>query len=167
MCESSDLAMIGDRRTCALLNKQGNIVWYCPRRFDNPSLFARLIDSEKGGSWNMEVEGLEFDRRTYLEDSGLLRTCFTAEKGELQLEDWMPLDAPFYGICRKLSSSPVPYSMELHPGPDYARRSPVLEKKGSGHAALEYDFHLYASHALDVGNESVTCHIPAGEEAWF
>jgi GH15 family glucan-1,4-alpha-glucosidase len=45
-----DLALIGDRRTAALLTRHGDVVWYCPGRFDRPSLFAALLDSELGGS---------------------------------------------------------------------------------------------------------------------
>ncbi|HEX6982458.1 MAG TPA: glycoside hydrolase family 15 protein [Balneolaceae bacterium] len=163
----SDLALIGDRRTCALLDKQGNIVWYCPKRFDNPSLFAHLLDPGKGGAWKLEAEGLEFEERTYLEDSALLQTHLTSEEGSLLLEDWMPLDTRFYGICRKLSQSPVSYTMRINPRPDYARQSPVLENKGEKHVTLEFDFHLYASHQLKVEQESISCRVPAGEEAWL
>ncbi len=162
-----DLALIGDRRTCALLDKQGNIVWYCPQRFDNPSLFASLLDPLQGGEWQLEAKGLTFDKRAYLQDSALLQTHFTSKKGRLLLEDFMPLDARFYGICRKLSASPVPYSMHIHPRPNYARQPTVLQSHGDQHATLEYDFHLYASHPLEVGKEAILCKVPAGEEAWF
>ncbi|MBW3545746.1 MAG: glycoside hydrolase family 15 protein, partial [Bacteroidetes bacterium] len=162
-----ELALIGDRRSCALLDKQGNIVWYCPKRFDNPSLLAHLLDPEKGGAWELEIKGLDFEKRAYLEESGLLQTYFAGEKGKLLLEDWMPLNARFYGICRKLSPSPVPYTMRINPRPDYARRFPILEQKGERHATLEFDFHLYASHPLLVERDSISCQVPAGEEAWF
>jgi GH15 family glucan-1,4-alpha-glucosidase len=162
-----DLALIGDRRTCALLDKQGNIVWYCPRRFDNPSLFAHLLDPEEGGSWTLDIKGMTFDKREYLEDSALLQTYFKGEKGNLVLEDFMPLDGRFYGLCRSLSPAPVPYAMQLTPRPNYARQPPVLELKGEKHAILEYDFHLYSSHPLSVERESISCQVPAGEKAWF
>ncbi|RDV16606.1 glycoside hydrolase family 15 protein [Pontibacter diazotrophicus] len=162
-----DLALIGDRRTCALLDKRGSIVWYCPKRFDNPSLFASLLDPQKGGSWTLEIEGLEFKERAYLEDSGILQTHFSGEKGKLLLEDWMPLYARFYGICRTLSPSPVPYRMLLSPRPNYARQSPVLEQKEEKQATLDFDFHLYASHPLAVEQDTISCQVPAGEEAWF
>lgn len=162
-----ELALIGDRRTCALLDKQGNIVWYCPKRFDNPSLFAHLLDPDKGGAWTLEIEGMAFDKRAYLEDSGILQTQFTGKKGNLQLEDWMPLDARFYGICRKLSPSPVAYRMHLSPRPNYSRQSPVLEQIKDTHATLEFDFHFYSSHPLTVEQDALSCQVPAGEEAWF
>lgn len=162
-----DLALIGDRRTCAILNKKGNIIWYCPQRFDNPSLFAGLLDPEKGGSWKLNIEGLEFDSRNYVEDSAMLQTTLIGDKGSLLLEDWMPLNTRFYGICRKLSASPVPYTMQIDPRPNYARRSPVLEKERDNHATIEFDFHLQASHSLELKSDSINCHVPADEEAWF
>ncbi|MEX2346520.1 MAG: glycoside hydrolase family 15 protein [Balneolaceae bacterium] len=163
----NDLALIGDQRTCALLNKQGNIIWYCPQRFDNPSFFAHLLDPENGGSWKLKTEGLEFEKRHYLEDSALLQTHFTTEKGNLVLEDWMALNSRFYGICRKLSSSPVPYSMQITPRPNYGRQDPVLEKREERYVTLQFDYHLYASHPLEVQGDSVVCNVPAGEQAWF
>jgi GH15 family glucan-1,4-alpha-glucosidase len=162
-----DLALIGDRRTCALLDKQGNIVWYCPKRFDNPSLFAHLLDPAKGGAWNLAIEGLTFEKRAYLEDSGILQTHFSSSQGTLLLEDWMPLNAPFYGICRKLSPSTVPYTMHISPRPNYARQNPILERQENKHATIDFDFHLYASHPLTITPETISCQVPAGEEAWF
>jgi hypothetical protein len=85
-----------------------------------------LLDREKGGAWALEIEGMAFEKRAYLEDSGILQTQFTGKKGNLQLEDWMPLNARFYGICRELSPSPVPYTVRVSPRPNYSRQSPVL-----------------------------------------
>jgi GH15 family glucan-1,4-alpha-glucosidase len=163
----NQLALIGDRRSCALLDQQGTLVWYCPGRFDNPSLFAQLLDPDKGGAWQLELQGLSFEKRAYLQESALLQTHFSGEKGRLLREDWMPLDARFYGICRQLSASPQPYSMRLTPRPDYARRPPVLEQKGETHASLDHDLHFYASHPLTVGQQAISCQVPAGEKAWF
>lgn len=162
-----DLALIGDRRTCALVSKQGSIVWYCPKRFDNPSLFASLLDTERGGAWELELEGMEVDGREYLEDSAILQTHFKGAGGTLLLEDWMPLYSSFYGICRSLSPSPVSYRMLLDPRPDYARRPVMLERVSGRHATLELDWHLYASHTLEVTSDSISCLVPAGEKAWF
>lgn len=162
-----DLAMIGDRRTCALLDKRGNMVWYCPKRFDNPSFFAALLDPEKGGMWRFDLEGLAFEKRNYLEDSALLQTHFAGQNGSLLLEDWMPLNGSFYGFCRSLSTAPVGYKVHISHRPNYNRQLPVLKQKEERHVTLEYDFHLYASHALVVEKDFISCQVPAGEEAWF
>lgn len=129
--------------------------------------FLLIYWPQKGGAWKLQAEGLEFERRNYLGDSALLQTHLSGRKGDLLLEDWMPLDTRFYGICRKLSSSPVSYTMQIDPRPNYARQSPILKKEGENHATIEYDVHLYASHSPEVKRESINCEVPAGEEAWF
>lgn len=49
-----DLAVIGDRRTAAVVARNGAILWYCPDRFDRPSLFAGLLDPA-GGAWSVHL----------------------------------------------------------------------------------------------------------------
>ncbi|MFD2514754.1 glycoside hydrolase family 15 protein [Pontibacter locisalis] len=162
-----DLAMIGDRRSCAFLDKGGNIVWYCPKRFDEPSVFASLLDAKQGGEWHLEMEGMHFEKRAYVEDSAILQTTFRGEKGSCVLEDWMPLYASFFGICRKLTKAPSSYTFKLSPRPNYNRRQAVLKLKQAQHATIDFDFHLYASHPLQIEEETISCHVPAGEEAWL
>ncbi|MCJ8163204.1 glycoside hydrolase family 15 protein [Pontibacter sp. E15-1] len=162
-----DLGMIGDRRTCAMIDKGGNIVWYCPRRFDEPSFFASLLDAGQGGAWRMNLPGMQFQKRAYLEDSGLLQTYFVAETDSLVLEDWMPLYGSFYGICRTASKAPVPYRMEIDVRPNYNRQPALPDLKDTRHVVVAYDYHVYASHPLHLEEGMIVCAVPAGEAAWF
>ena len=41
--------VIGDLHTVALVGNEGTIDWFCPERFDAPSMFGALLDSEQGG----------------------------------------------------------------------------------------------------------------------
>ena len=41
--------VIGDLHTVALVGNEGTIDWFCPERFDAPSMFGAILDSEKGG----------------------------------------------------------------------------------------------------------------------
>ena len=41
--------IVGDLRTVALIGTDGTVDWYCPSRFDAPSLFGALLDAHKGG----------------------------------------------------------------------------------------------------------------------
>lgn len=62
-----ELGLIGDRRTAALVTQWGDIVWYCPGRFDYPSVLATLLDLNKGGFWGIELPAATFFRRTISE----------------------------------------------------------------------------------------------------
>jgi len=68
-----DLGVISDRRSGALIAKNGDICWYCPGQFDNPSLFASLPDEEKEGlGISTSTVAYEAERK-YIENSSIRR----------------------------------------------------------------------------------------------
>ncbi len=161
-----DLALVGDRRTAALLTCYGDILWYCPGRFDAPSLFAALLDAEVGGAWKLSLKGIELATRRYLEDSGVLETRISISGGEWTLTDFMPYGAGTpCGICRLFSAAPGDISMALQPAPDYARRSPRLELQGEA-VAIDGFQTLYASHPFYVEGDTVRWTLPKGDTGW-
>jgi GH15 family glucan-1,4-alpha-glucosidase len=44
-----DHGLIGDLQTGALVTTHGTVDWFCCPRFDSPSVFASLLDADKGG----------------------------------------------------------------------------------------------------------------------
>jgi len=40
--------LIGDLHSVALVGTDGTIDWYCCRRFDSPSVFAAILDADRG-----------------------------------------------------------------------------------------------------------------------
>lgn len=162
--EIRDLAIIGDRRTAALITTAGSIVWYCPGQFDHPSLFAALLDP-RGGAWTIDALNLKFQHRRYLDNSGILETTFQSSTGVLQVTDWMSIGKNMpRGICRQFSITPEPVTVTLQAAPDYARRSPILRAQ---HHAVQIDQHyFYASHPLKIHENQVQFSIPMGEAGW-
>ncbi|MDV6374988.1 glycoside hydrolase family 15 protein [Deinococcus arenicola] len=164
----SDLGLLSNRRSAALVTSLGEVVWYCPGRFDAPSLLARLVDAERGGSWAVKLPGAVPGGRQYLGDGGHLKSVLrVGEGGEtLTITDFMPFgdDLPC-GICRVFSRSPQPYQLVLNAAPDYARRAVTLQEDGEA-VKIDGQHWLYASHPSEIAGESVVIDVPAGEAAW-
>ena len=167
-----DLAIIGDRRTAALVDKQGRVVWYCPEQFDAPTLFASLLDAEKGGHWALspaDAAKLSFVERRYLEQSGVLTTTLSiagAAQGPWQVTDFMPLgDGLPRGLCRRFSLAPAPVTFTLRAAPNYARDDAKPQVVDGGVCITENSY-LYASAALSIHGAEVRFSLPQGETGW-
>ena len=45
--------IIGNMRTAALVGINGSIDWFCVPSFDSPSVFAAILDDQKGGRFEI------------------------------------------------------------------------------------------------------------------
>ena len=52
-----DHGIIGDLHTAALVSTDGDIDWLCLPRFDSPSVFASILDDERGGRFTVRCTG--------------------------------------------------------------------------------------------------------------
>ena len=69
-------------RTAALVGLDGAIDWCCLPRFDSGSVFAALLDPERGGTWAIRPEGEWTSTQRYLPRTNILETTFrTADDG--------------------------------------------------------------------------------------
>ena len=57
--EISDHGLIGDLQTSALVSTDGTVDWFCCPRFDSPSVFASLLDAERGGYFRIAPDASE------------------------------------------------------------------------------------------------------------
>jgi GH15 family glucan-1,4-alpha-glucosidase len=87
----SDYGLIGDMRTAALVGRHGGIDWCCLPRFDSESVFAALLDPERGGTWLIQPDEPFTSRQRYLPSTNLLETVFRTEEAEVRLVDFMPV----------------------------------------------------------------------------
>src|ERR1022692_2227458 len=72
--------LIGDLQTSALVTVDGTIDWLCLPRFDSPSVFSALLDTERGGHWRMAPTcEVSKTHQFYFPDSAVLVTRFLSE----------------------------------------------------------------------------------------
>jgi GH15 family glucan-1,4-alpha-glucosidase len=91
----SDHGLIGDLQTAALVATDGTIDWFCCPRFDSPSVFASLLDHERGGRFRIAptTDGY-VSRQLYFPDTAILITRFMTPDGVGEVADFMPIDRP-------------------------------------------------------------------------
>lgn len=65
---------VGNCRTAALISETGNIEWLCLPEFDSPSIFAALLDREKGGCFGFEVSEAYRTEQSYIPHTNILST---------------------------------------------------------------------------------------------
>ncbi|MEU6657674.1 glycoside hydrolase family 15 protein [Streptomyces sp. NPDC046821] len=87
----SEHGLIGDLRTAALVGTNGTIDWYCCPRFDAPSVFASILDADRGGSFELAADVPSRRRQFYHPDTNVLITRFYAADGVAEIQDFMPV----------------------------------------------------------------------------
>jgi GH15 family glucan-1,4-alpha-glucosidase len=121
-----DYAAIGDGRTVALVACDGSIDWLPFPDLDSPSVFAAVLDSERGGRFSLRPDVPFTASRCYLPETNVLETTFVADRGRVRVTDALTLpDAglvPYRELQRKLEglSGHVPMRWRLEPRFGYA-----------------------------------------------
>lgn len=85
-----DYGIIGNRQTAALISSKGSIDWCCFPRFDSPSVFAKILDNRKGGSFEIIPTGKYTTEQTYVKNTNVLSTTFKTQHGEFKVLDFFP-----------------------------------------------------------------------------
>lgn len=89
IAEMFNYGVIGNCRTAALVSDQGSIDWLCLPDFDSGSVFASILDKEKGGHFSIHTEGYSISQR-YITNTNILCTSFVSEDAAFDLIDFMP-----------------------------------------------------------------------------
>src|SRR3954468_23644629 len=88
----SEHGLIGDMQSAALVGTDGTIDWYCPARFDAPSVFAAILDHRRGGHWSLAPRSDDWtSKQLYFPDTNVLITRFLSPEGVAEVHDFMTL----------------------------------------------------------------------------
>ena len=128
--------VIGDLHTVALVGMDGSIDFMCFPHFDSPSIFAAMLDAEKGGHFKLAPILNEAKRKQlYLPDTNMLLTRFLADEGVAEVSDFMPVAelGHSHQIIRRAKTvrGKIDFRMICAPAFDYGRASHRIEKDGS------------------------------------
>jgi GH15 family glucan-1,4-alpha-glucosidase len=86
-----ETGIIGNCGFLAHVNKNTNIDWLCWPRFDSTFIFGGLLDTKKGGEFNIRPEGSYTSNQYYLENTNVLITEITLANGEsYRITDFAP-----------------------------------------------------------------------------
>ena len=134
--------VIGDQRTAALIADDGAVGFLCWPDFDSPSVFASLLDPERGGVWELApaLDGAR-RRQMYLPDTNVLVTRFASPDGVGEVTDFMPFPEPG-GLPRLIRRArairgEVRFRLRCTPKFDYARADPRPEAGADGSVVFE------------------------------
>ena len=93
--------LIGDMRSVALVGTNGTIDWYCCPSFDAPSVFAAILDAERGGRFDLAAAVPARTKQFYFPDTNVLITRFFTEDGVGEVQDFMPICCAESGEVRR------------------------------------------------------------------
>lgn len=139
--DNLNYGVVGNCTSAALISQTGFIEWLCLPHFDSPSVFAALLDKDKGGRFGFEMTGNYRITQQYVPHTTILMTTYVTDDAEMVVYDFMPCyyfdgtqdvyrPAEIYRYIRHVKGKPrlrVDYSI----CPDYARGTSVVEDKGA------------------------------------
>lgn len=162
-----DYGVIGDCRSAALVSRYGCIDWLCWPQFDSPSIFAALLDRERGGYWKIAPVGPSSIERQYLNGSNVLHTKFQTSSGAIELVDLMPVRdttqpvmVPDHEIVRQIActTGEVEIEIELVPRANYGEKITPIRDCGKLGIRIENGHGVYwlrGFSPMQINNSSV------------
>jgi GH15 family glucan-1,4-alpha-glucosidase len=125
--------VIGNLSTAALIGIDSSIDFLCFPEFDSPTVFAALLDPERGGSFTIrpEMSGMQC-KQMYAAESNVLITRFLSERATAEVTDFMPVTSSMQKneLTRIVTviHGKVCFQLICHPAFDYARSTHDVEK---------------------------------------
>jgi GH15 family glucan-1,4-alpha-glucosidase len=145
----SDHGLIGDLQTAALVTTDGTLDWFCCPRFDSPSVFASLLDADRGGFYRIAPDRDDYiSKQLYLPDTAILVTRFMTPDGVGEVHDFMPViegaATSRHRLVRNIRvvRGVMRFAIEIQPRFDYSRKPHKLEISDHGVVFTSDDLQL-------------------------
>jgi GH15 family glucan-1,4-alpha-glucosidase len=152
----------------ALVGTEGTIDWYCPGRFDAPSVFGSILDAERGGYYRIAPAGEGWtSKQLYFPDTNVLITRFLAPEGVTEVLDFMPVGHAGRLVRRVLGiRGDLPMRIEVEPRFDYARAAheTIVDRDGAVFAAQGQRLTLASAVPLERTERGVVATFRAAED---
>lgn len=156
--------IIGNMRSAAVIAVDGTIDFFCFPRFDSPTVFAALLDAEKGGLFRIDPQMEEVRyKQLYLPDTNILLTRYLSDDGVAEVTDFMPVVAegeqtPYdHQIIRmvRVIKGDIHFKVRCAPRFDYARGTHRVVKEQDAvcfkpDVAAEHSLALHATVPLAI-----------------
>src|SRR5262245_15188295 len=145
----SDHGLIGDLQTAALVTSDGCVDWFCCPRFDSPSIFASLLDADKGGYFRIAPDSDNYrSQQLYFPNTAMLITRFLTEDGVGEITDCMPIAGHEATVRHRLVRQlkvvrgSMRFVADIKPRFDYGRAKHTLDISNDGFVFTSGDLHL-------------------------
>lgn len=101
--DNLNYGIIGNCRSAALISEKGSIDWFCLPQFDSASVFAKILDYKKGGSFEIITDKTYDVSQWYIKMTNLIVTRFESNNDVFEIVDFMPR---YYDSKDKLFAPP-------------------------------------------------------------
>jgi GH15 family glucan-1,4-alpha-glucosidase len=171
--------IIGNMRTAALVGMNGSIDWFCVPFFDSPSVFAAILDDQKGGRFEIAPQGEGIRaKQFYWPETNVLVTRFLSPDGVGELIDFMPVGLPRESPWQdqlirrvRVTRGTLAFRMKCRPAFDYARAQHRASIGPHGAIFESAVLTLALASAIPLSCDGETVHatfaLQEGEEAVF
>ncbi|QMU69510.1 glycoside hydrolase family 15 protein [Streptacidiphilus sp. P02-A3a] len=160
----ADHGLVGDLQTAALVSTGGVLDWWCTPRFDSPSVFAALLDRERGGECLLAAAEPDATvHQIYLSDTAILVTRFLTPNGVGEVIDFMPVNDPHTADDRhtvlraaRVVRGTMRFTLGCRPRFDYGRAPHRLGARG-GDAVFHgphSDLYLQATAPIELRHDN-------------
>jgi alpha,alpha-trehalase len=170
-----DYGIVGNQETCAFVGRNGSIDWLAVPYADSPSVFAAMLDPERGGVFSL-TPALKFQSlQRYIQNTNVLVTEFVTATGDASITDFMPpLEAggEHRMLLRKVQGNRLDclLSVVFRPRFDYGRQKGRFYRNGNLLVASTDEVSLFligAEFSTGDGEFVANLSLCEGETAWI